>query len=182
MSKYEFLNQLEEQLRGFVSNQEVSDSVQYYRSYIEEEIRGSRTEEEILEDLGSANSIAKAIIEARGHEAGGDSIYDEADSYGSSYNSSYGGSNSGGYDDGHAEYDSDAYGKGYGTENQYGGKRSNVRVFRTDGWKGTAFLIGILLVAVILLVFAFRVIAVLLPFIIPFALIVFLIKLVTGKR
>ena len=145
MNKYEFLTQLEEQLRGFVSNQEVRESVQYYQSYIEEEIRRGRTEEEIFEDIGSANSVAKAIIEAKGHQADGDNIYEEA------------------------EYEPER-------------NDSNVKVFRTDGWRGTAILIGILVIVVLLLSFAFRVIVALLPFFIPFALILFLIKMVTGRR
>ena len=165
MNKYEFLTQLEEQLRGFVSNQEVRESIQYYQSYIEEEIRGGRTEEEIFEDIGSANSVAKAIIEARGHEADGDNIYDEADySYGSNHES---------YEERYSNED------GYGESGRNG---SNVKVFRTDGWKGAAILIGILVIVVLLLSFAFRVMVALLPFVIPFALILFLIKMVTGKR
>lgn len=169
MNKYEFLAQLEEQLRGFVSNQEVRESVQYYQSYIEEEIRGGRTEEEIFEDIGSANSVAKAIIEARGHQADGDNIYEGTDySYGSNHES---------YEEG--------YSGRYSNEDGYGeteGKGSNVKVFRTDGWKGTAILIGILVIVVLLLSFAFRVMMALLPYVIPFALILFLIKMVTGKR
>ena len=47
MNRYEFLTQLEEQLRGFVSNQEVRESVQYYQGYIEEEMRKGFTEEEV---------------------------------------------------------------------------------------------------------------------------------------
>ncbi len=66
MNKYEYLTQLEEQLRGAVSTQEVNESVQFYRDYIEEEIRKGRSEAEVLESLGSANSIAKSIIEASG--------------------------------------------------------------------------------------------------------------------
>ena len=147
MNRYEFLTQLEEQLRGFVSNQEVRESVQYYQSYIEEEIRNGRTEEEVLEDLGSANSIAKAIIEARGHEPDADTIYEEAEEM-----------------------------------HQEGNRGSNVKVFRTDGWKGTVILIGIAVVLILLLVFAFRIFVALLPFMIPFALIMFLIKFVTGNR
>lgn len=162
MNKYEFLTQLEEQLRGFVSAQEVRDSVQYYQSYIEEELRNGRSEEEILEDLGSANSIAKAIIEARGHQADTDTIYEET-------------GNGSGYEDAA----NDSYRDSYSGREDFG---SHVKVFRTDGWKGTAILIGILLIVVMLLVFAFRIVAALLPFIIPFALILFLIKMVTGKR
>ena len=173
MNKYEFLTQLEEQLRGFVSNQEVRESVQYYQSYIEEEMRGGRTEEEIFEDIGSANSVAKAIIEAKGHQADGETVYDEADySYGSNHENY-----SGGYENGRSDR--------YSNEDEYGdaGRRgSNVKVFRTDGWKGTAILIGILVIVVLLLSFAFRVMVALLPVIIPFALIVFLIKMVTGRR
>ena len=155
MNRYEFLRQLEEQLRGFVSDQELRESVQYYQGYIEEEMRGGRTEEEILEDLGSANSIAKAIIEARGHGAEADTVYDMDEDSDSTY-----GQNSGSRED----------------------KRTGVKVFRTDGWKGTAVLIGIVVILVMLLMFAFKVIILLLPYVIPAAIILFLIKMVTRRR
>ena len=174
MNRYEFLTQLEEQLRGFVSNQEVKDSVSYYQSYIEEEMKAGRTEEEILDDLGSANSIAKAIIEARGHGANQETVYDDAGSYGSDSNGGYGGYS------GHAGSDySDNSAKGrYGSSDSGTG----VKIFRTDGWKGTAVLIGIIAILVLLLVFAFKILIALIPFIIPCAIIVFLIKMVTGRR
>ena len=157
MNRYEFLTQLEEQLRGFVSNQEVRESVQYYQGYIEEEMRKGFTEEEVLEELGSANSIAKAIIEARGHEADTDTVYEQA---GDRYEE--------------APYQDNPYQR----ENPH----SSVKVFRTDGWKGTAVLVGIIVVLILLLVFAFKIMVAVLPYVIPFALILFLIKMVTGKR
>ena len=174
MNRYEFLTQLEEQLRGFVSNQEVRDSVSYYQSYIEEEMRAGRTETEILEDLGSAYSIAKSIIEARGHNADTDTVYDDAGYYGGDEDGNYGNySGRGG-----SEY------SGGSSTNRYGdsSKGTNVKVFRTDGWKGTAVMIGIIAIILLLLVFAFKIFIALVPFIIPCAIIVFLIKLVTGKR
>ncbi len=156
MNRYEFLTQLEEQLRGFVSNQEVRDSVQYYQGYIEEELRKGFTEEEVLEELGSANSIAKAIIEARGHETNTDTIYEQEDRYEES------------------PYQDNPY--------QRENSNSSVKVFHTEGWKSTAVLIGIIVVLILLLIFAFRIIVAVLPFVIPFAFVLFLIKMVTGKR
>ncbi len=159
MNRFEFLAQLEEQLRGAVSAQEVRESVQYYQSYIEEEMRKGRTEEEIFDDIGSANSVAKAIIEAKGHGADSGRIYDETE-----YSS----------DDGQEQY-----------SDGYEGRQSNdsrVKVFRTDGWKGTLILVGILIVIIMLLSFAFRIFVSLLPVLIPFALILFLIRTVTGRR
>jgi len=175
MNKYEFLTQLEEQLRGSVSNQEVRESVSYYQSYIEEEMRKGRTEEEIFEDIGSANTVAKSIIDARGYETDTDSVYEQAGNYG-------------GYKKHDSEENGDSYYYDSGSQSgQYSGYHSerndsNVKVFRTDGWRGTAILIGIVIVLIMLLVFAFRIIAALVPFLVPFALVLFLIKMVTGKK
>ena len=89
MNKQEFLTQLEEQLRGAVSNQEVIDSVHFYQNYIEEEIRAGRSEEEVLDDLGSAYSIAKSIIDAKGINNSSSTVYEaESPDYEENHSSS----------------------------------------------------------------------------------------------
>ena len=77
MNKYEFITQLDEYLKGNVSEQERMDSVQYYRQYIEEEISLGKTEEEVLDGLGSPGSIGRSIVEAQGGAAGRESGYQE---------------------------------------------------------------------------------------------------------
>lgn len=77
MSKEEFLQQLSEHLMGNVREGERLDSLRYYREYIEEEIRAGKTEEEVLNSLGSAYGIAKSIIEAKGYDPEQRNDYEE---------------------------------------------------------------------------------------------------------
>lgn len=147
MTKNEFLTQLEEQLKGYVSTQELRESLNYYQEYIEEEIRKGRTEEDIFEDIGSANAVAKSIIDARGHEPEIETIYDEREINGEKKASS-----------------------------------SSAKVFHAEGWKSKAIIIGIIVILVMLLVFAFKVFISLLPILIPCAVILFVIKFFTGNR
>ena len=67
MSKEEFIKQLDEFLMGNVREEERLDSIRYYKEYIREEIKAGKTEEEVLDSLGSPYGIAKSIIEAKGY-------------------------------------------------------------------------------------------------------------------
>ena len=64
MTKTEFLQELQDSLRGEVSPSLIQETVNYYTRYIDEAIAGGQTEQEVLESLGSARLIAKSIIEA----------------------------------------------------------------------------------------------------------------------
>lgn len=68
MTQNEFLSQLREALENELSEQAVQGNVQYYRSYIEEEIRKGRSEEEVLSELGDPWVIAKTIISSPNSE------------------------------------------------------------------------------------------------------------------
>ena len=160
LSKYEFLTQLEEQLKGFVSNQEVRESVNYYQEYIEEQIRMGQTEEAVLSQLGSANGIAKSIIDAKGRDAEGQNIYDD-DAYTS-------------------ENDYGRSGNGSGSYGQ--GQNPSTKIFAADGWKSTLILVGIILLVLMIVIFAFKVFVALMPIIIPFVLITFAIKLIKRMK
>lgn len=75
MDKYEFIRQLNAALKGRVSNGELNDTIAYYEDYIDTEIKKGRTEEEVVEALGSPRLLAKTIAQTRG--AGqGKSSYD----------------------------------------------------------------------------------------------------------
>ena len=147
MNKNEFLTQLEGQLRGAVTNQELMESVQFYRDYIEEELRKGRGEEEILEDLGSAYSIAKSIIDARGIGRAGEeeTVYDSGDD----------------------AYEEDS---------------KKTKVVQTEGFKGMAILIGIIVVVILLFSFAFRVLVFLSPVLVPVMIGLFILNVIRGKR
>lgn len=69
MNKEDFLNELQECLsEGEVSNQEIYDSLAYYRGYIQDEIASGKTQEEVLKELGSPRLIARSIIDASSEE------------------------------------------------------------------------------------------------------------------
>lgn len=98
MTKEQFIMELEQCLQGEVSAYELSDSLTYYRQYFEDEMRNGKSEEQVIEELGSPRLIARSIIDARGIEEGAsDSADYRDDTYGSRYtqrDSSYNG-----YDD-----------------------------------------------------------------------------------
>ena len=71
MNTGEFLNRLEDALRGKVSNQVIEANLQYYRDYITGEIRKGRTEEQVMDDLGDPRLIARTIIETQGGSGAG---------------------------------------------------------------------------------------------------------------
>lgn len=68
MKKHEFLSELKEALEGQVPPSEVESSYEYYKNYIQEQIRSGKSEEEVFEELGSPRLIAKSIIDTKGGE------------------------------------------------------------------------------------------------------------------
>ena len=80
MTKEQFIMELEQCLQGEVSAYELSDSLTYYRQYFEDEIRNGKSEEQVVEELGSPRLIARSIIDAHGIEesASGNSDYGDA--------------------------------------------------------------------------------------------------------
>lgn len=95
MNKQEFFSELEESLQGQVSDSEYRDSISYYRDYFREQEARGRSEQEILDELGSARYIAHSIIDAHGTDAGA--------SHGGYYDSTAE------YNDGYANDSSDRY-------------------------------------------------------------------------
>lgn len=88
MSKEEFLRGLEEALSGEVPESVIRENLNYYNSYISQEMAKGRTVEEIAEEIGEPRIVARTIIdscEAAGETAGnGYGSYEDA-GYGSSY-------------------------------------------------------------------------------------------------
>ena len=66
MTKEQFMMELEQSLQGEVSAYELSDSLTYYRQYFEDEIRNGKSEEDVIQELGSPRLIARSIIDAHG--------------------------------------------------------------------------------------------------------------------
>lgn len=63
MTQSEFIRQLEEALRGNVSERVVRENVDYYDGYISAQLAGGRTLEDVLGSLGNPRLIAKTIID-----------------------------------------------------------------------------------------------------------------------
>ena len=68
MTKQEYLAALREALSEELSGVQVSDQINYYRQYIEEQIASGRSEADVLEELGDARIIAHNIIDGAEEE------------------------------------------------------------------------------------------------------------------
>ena len=68
MTKQEYLAVLREALSEELSGAQVSDQINYYRQYIEEQIASGRSEADVLEELGDARIIAHNIIDGAEEE------------------------------------------------------------------------------------------------------------------
>ncbi len=80
MDRTEFIDRLQRALAGGVNSARVAENVQYYRDYIDVEIRKGRSEKEVLDSLGDPRLLAKSIIEANkraGVSEGTNRLYDE---------------------------------------------------------------------------------------------------------
>ena len=117
MSREEFLRGLEEALAGEVPASVVRDNLNYYSSYLSQELAKGRTMEEIIEEIGEPRIVARTIIDSTdaAAEAGDYGAYEDRasrDGYGNGGYGSYDSGRSGygnGYDGGR-----DGYGNGYG--------------------------------------------------------------------
>ena len=61
MRKEEFLQTLRRALTGDVPPGVVEENIRYYDSYIGEEVRKGRTEEEVIREIGDPRLIARTI-------------------------------------------------------------------------------------------------------------------------
>ena len=79
MTKGEFLMTLRKKLAGEIPPQDVERNLQYYDKYITDAVRNGKTEEQVLEELGSPLLIAKTIIDTCGQEERYDSFTEGTD-------------------------------------------------------------------------------------------------------
>ncbi|MDO5155220.1 MAG: DUF1700 domain-containing protein [Eubacteriales bacterium] len=77
MTKQEFLQELKQCLSGEVSPESLMDSYRYYDNYIDDCVRGGKSEEAVVEELGKPNLIARSIIAAQSGERAADIEYTE---------------------------------------------------------------------------------------------------------
>ncbi len=157
MSKNEFLDRLRASLSGRIAPAQVEDNINYYQDYITSQIRGGRSEAEVMAMLGDPRLIARTIIETS-------QPADAATQQGNAYrNNGYSGSyaNSQNSSNNQGNYQSSAY-------------HTNQKRFRMPGW-----LMAILAILVFCLIMSvvFSVLSFLAPVLIVIAAVLFLVKL-----
>lgn len=64
MTREEFLDTLRMQLQGELSQAQIEGHLHYYREYISDAIAGGRSEQEVLEELGSPVFIAHTLVDS----------------------------------------------------------------------------------------------------------------------
>ena len=81
MNKDEFLRRLEEALSGEVPASVIRDNLNYYADYLSQELGKGRTMDEIIEEIGEPNIVARTIInsaEAAGETGDGHGSFEDA--------------------------------------------------------------------------------------------------------
>ena len=63
MNRQEFLENLRSQLVGQMQEGKAAAHLRYYEDYIQSQVRGGRSEQEVLEELGDPRLIAKTLID-----------------------------------------------------------------------------------------------------------------------
>lgn len=84
MTKQEFLNRLRTSLNGKISADLVTENLRYYEDYINTQIRMGKSEQEVMNNLGDPQLIAKTIVESNkaATQSGDNSAYSNSQSEG----------------------------------------------------------------------------------------------------
>ena len=69
MTKAEFLEMMEQKLTGGMDENSVAKTLRYYSEYIDSEVRKGKSEQEVLDELGSPLLIARTILDTHGSRA-----------------------------------------------------------------------------------------------------------------
>ncbi len=159
MAKQEFLQELRAALQGEVSQSAINEHLRYYDSYITEEARKGKSEEEVVSMLGSPRLIAKTLIDTSeqfGSYGGQEKGYREESAQGRA-------GTSGGFEGGYPYQGRDGRPMGRGTGVWY---RKLV----------------LALAAVVIVIALANVVAFLLPLLVPIILVVLIYTLIFGGR
>lgn len=166
MRREEFLKKLEQSLIGEVSQNEMNEHLRYYREYISGAVSQGREEEEVIEELGGPQLVAKTIIEARNY--GHDSKQEK-------YTYDYGRGRS--YD----ANDSQSDGGFRGDYSSDGNWDVRMGKWKLNSWYGKLALICILVLAVVIVIAIvtsmLSIVSFLLPILLPIAVICLVISI-----
>lgn len=149
MNREQFLEILRSQLTGKMYAERVEAHLRYYEDYIQSQVRGGRSEEEVLAELGDPRLIARTLLDT--DTSSGEEIYEEV------YTTSDSGRND--------SYSEQGEARGQNRHRQY-------RLDLTT-WYGKLIVIAVAALVIFLLV---TVLTAVLPFLLIFALLMFLIS------
>ncbi|KMZ53964.1 DUF1700 domain-containing protein [Dorea sp. D27] len=153
MTRNEFLEKLRNALENDLGGSAVQDNVEYYGSYIMEEVRKGRPEAEVVEELGDPWVIARSLIDAAENVAETYSGYQAKEASGGQ-----------------------GSGQSYGT----GG---SVHVFGIDSWwKKLLLVLGIIGVVLIVIAVIGGIFSLLMPLIVPIIVVMLVVRLVGRRR
>ncbi|HIT90806.1 MAG TPA: DUF1700 domain-containing protein [Candidatus Merdenecus merdavium] len=179
MKKIEFLQKLENSIRGELPDSEVRENLRYYDQYISDSVAKGQEEEDVIDELGGPTLVAKTLIEA--YNFGGSS---NRSSRGEFYGED-------------APYDS--YGQGPEYQNQYeenqhhrkgfrvnyNGNRWDVRFgkLKLNTWYGKLIVIlSVVLIITVITSIAFSILNLLLPLVFPLLIIILILNVIGGRR
>ena len=74
MKKDDYIFYLNKALKGELPPEKVKYYTDYYKQYIDEEVRNGRKQQDVIDELGHPNMIAKSVIEAE-RMSGGETRY-----------------------------------------------------------------------------------------------------------
>jgi type IV secretory pathway VirB6-like protein len=160
MNRGEFIKQLEEALLGRVNSSVISENINYYNGYINEEINKGMREEDVLDSLGDPWVIGKTIIQTQGGQGDFNIPAGEARSSMEDY----------------SDYTRDDY---FG-DNYNRGRNPYVKVhnFGIISWKQKlAIIAAVVLVIAVIVVVVVGVLSLLAPIIIPLIVILILLRI-----
>lgn len=89
MNKYEFIKNLQDALKGHVSNADFENQISYYENYINDEVNKGKSESEVISELGDPKLIAKTIIDVNGNDNDDNNSYVNSNSDSTNDNNSY---------------------------------------------------------------------------------------------
>lgn len=154
MTRFEFLSKLKEALTLELDEYAVKEHVDYYSSYIMDELAQGRTEREILDELGDPWAIARSIISMEEASSSGRTVYESYDSVKNKTDDRY--------------------------EEQ---KKAKTYSFQTSSkWKTLLVILGIIGVIAVLFTIIGGIISLLMPILVPVIVIMLVFRLFNRRR
>lgn len=153
MTKYEFLEKMRHALANDLSGPVVQENVNYYDSYISDEVRRGRSETAVIDELGDPWALARTIIESSGKGEDTGNVQEEY-----------------------------TYGSGQQAYRQRQGGRQ-VHVFNFGSWwKRLLLVLGIVGVIMVVVAVIGGIFSLLAPILVPFLIVVFVLRIIDRNR